>query len=52
MYYVLCDDKLLDCFDDEGAAFCFLSRLQILYEDDGVTLEIYCEEKLIHSEIT
>lgn len=50
MYYVLCDDKLLDCFEDEGAAFSYLFYLKTLYEDEGVILEIYYGETLVHSE--
>lgn len=51
MYYVFCDDKLLDCFADEGAAFSYLFYLKTLYEGEDVVLEVYHEEMLIHSEI-
>lgn len=50
MYYVLCDDKLLDCFEDEDTAFSYLFYLETLYEGEDVVLEVYHEETLIHSE--
>ena len=52
MYYVFCDDKLLDCFGEEGVAVSYLSYLKTQYEGEGVTLEVYYEEILIYSEKT
>lgn len=51
MYYVFCDDKLLNCFEYENAAFSYLFYLKTQYEDEDVILEIYHEETLIYLEI-
>jgi hypothetical protein len=52
MYYVFCDDKLLDSFEDEGTAFSYLFYLKTLYEGENTILEIYHEEMSIYSEKT